>query len=1627
MLPRYQPVAWRHLIGMGCLLSSFTLGFVAAQQPPQKAAPPIQMNAGLLQLNGQIVIGPQGVDTNKETGSQKVKLPVDPRARRKVEEARRFIDTQDWQSAVKILQSLLDASEDNFLQESEGDKGRRVSVRAEANRMLGNLPPEGKRFYEQQFGSVAKLALKQARAQANPQAMAEVALKYVHTQAGAEAAAWLGAYHLDHGRYIVAALCFERLLSREQAGTELTISTIYKAAIAFERAGDVNNRERAWKMLQARLNQPNERLPVALRSWDEARLKASLSSIAQARVQDSQTDWRLFMGSADRTARSNSTSPFMEPMFPSLSLTEPGSTRNEIEQTSKKLTSWGVPIIPGSHPIIVKNHAIFRTLEGITAFNLKTGVKAWDSQSDASLAASMRGQNNVDPESINYLSYYRDTAPSIIVENTLLGTLSADNELVYAVEDLALPPYVSITGMMWRGAGANQPRNRHGDFHACNHLIAYDIEGGRAVWSIGTKLPEQPFSDMYFLGPPLPLGDKLYVLAEVQAEIKLLCLQNIKTMKPGAGQTDEFEYNVELVWLQPLGVVDRRITEEPVRRSQAAMLSYSDGILVCPTNAGAVVGVDLLTRSLVWAFNYQHETVRTDSNEADRPGGINGRIIGRLPPSTEAPTRGAQWSFAAPVVSQGKVLLAPPDGNALHAINLRDGTVAWSVNRVDTSKDALPPDYYLGGVFDQTVVLVGKQNVHALDLKTGNKLWNVNTGIPVGRGIANNDTYFLPVKSNEVVGINLKSGAITSRSKARHREQLGNLALVGEHLVSLNHLHLLVYPIEAVKERQVAERLKTNPNDAGALIDQGELHWQRGNVAVAIDHFRRALKNNPPSDLQAKGEAKLADSLLILLEKNFIEHEKDLPELERLTVASATTPEERLALEERKARYYRLVARGRESQGRVEEALASYHAFAQLDDKLIPSPDDVQVRIVPRVWALAQAQGMVKRLSPEMLTKLDAIVLKQWEQVKGGSLEAIRAFTDFYGELGTVGQKAQLQFVEMQLESKDFTSAVLRLMPLLHVSNIEIAARAHEAMARANIRLGEMENAAYYYRMLARKYPNVEVRAGKTGKQLLQELSTDKRFLPYLDERQGLSNLQNFSIDKMDYSQRQQIGYSRQSIGMFTATFSAREEVPPSLRRYSLEVNTDNNNPTLNCNYILRDLITKKDLQKPRFATAITGFYGLPQESVLPTYQMCGNVMVFAWADAVVGIDPVRKKELWAINVTGDDKQDVNQREGRILPVNEIPGRFKLQNNNNTFEILGTYGPGSSNRLLLTVRLEGLICIDPQTGDKLWTRFGINPGMEMFGDDEYAILLPPAVGRSVEDKPMAIRLLDGEMIELPNEIIEQKKSAVAVMGRKLLVQHATSATTVEWQLLDPVTRQCQWKKSLARDGTILRAALPSELIGYLDREGKAQLFNLQTGNLELETRLSQSNSGFAQAHFLLDDKECYIFCCTGLEQTREKGRFLMLTQYQWLRSVPVQGPVACVNMDNGKLLWEEQFPLQYVVVHRFRELPFLLCSAVLRKMQEGEKPLNVPNANFLRVRSEYGIQTELQCFSKLTGKAIVVQDKPEMEPFSGRVYNNVGFQELLIEHHTGRIELRSPSQSLSFVILANALAAVKNK
>src|SRR5205823_2009109 len=134
-----------------------------------------------------------------------------------------------------------------------------------------------------------------------------------------------------------------------------------------------------------------------------------------------------------------------------------------------------------------------------------------------------------------------------------------------------------------------------------SRLVAINLEAGKIDWERGD--PQHDSSELansYFLGPPLPLAGKLYVLTEKAAELRLVCLE------PGEGKP---------LWTQTLATAKDKLLVDVARRINAVHLAYSNGILVCPNNAGAVLGIDLLSRSLRCAFPYREKSKNPSQEE----------------------------------------------------------------------------------------------------------------------------------------------------------------------------------------------------------------------------------------------------------------------------------------------------------------------------------------------------------------------------------------------------------------------------------------------------------------------------------------------------------------------------------------------------------------------------------------------------------------------------------------------------------------------------------------------------------------------------------------------------------------------------------------------------------------------------------------------------------------------------------------------------------------------------------------------------------------------------------------------------------------------------------------------------
>jgi hypothetical protein len=484
---------------------------------------------------------PGAREDKKDEEAYGVRPLTDDKGTKKLAAAQDYIKEESWAKAARILQSLLDAEQDSFVQlphtaPADNQIPTWVSVKAEANRLLGTLPAKGLQEYEWLYGPVGATLLKEAREKNSDLLLAEAARRFLWTQAGGEAARLLASRHVAAGRLAAAASLFEELLRRQDQGA-WSPETLYDATRAFRRAGDKDHAEQTWRRLRDKAE--GGKLRIGDQARTVAELEAELDKAPPApRTADG---WPVYRGDAAHSGRGTGDKPFMEKRWAMPTIKEEATKNLVVEQAVKATVNRLQPVLPAFFPIAADGKLIYRSYGALVAADLKTGKVAWEGFPAGALEKLLDPRENKVQWVLQWADAYMKMAkPEMLYENSVVGTLSTDNARVYVVDDLFLPPY--SPGIPWNGPMVmpnGRPQQLFGNLSEAashNRLQAYDLHAGKLRWDISADdkpeekdgqeaKPASGFRESYFLGPPLPLDGKLCVLIQRDQELRLVCLE----------------------------------------------------------------------------------------------------------------------------------------------------------------------------------------------------------------------------------------------------------------------------------------------------------------------------------------------------------------------------------------------------------------------------------------------------------------------------------------------------------------------------------------------------------------------------------------------------------------------------------------------------------------------------------------------------------------------------------------------------------------------------------------------------------------------------------------------------------------------------------------------------------------------------------------------------------------------------------------------------------------------------------------------------------------------------------------------------------------------------------------------
>jgi len=1503
-----------------------------------------------------------------------------------------------WDVVTGTAQRLLDAKSDSFyrVKDAKGENtGAVVSVKSKVNQLLADLPKEGRQFYEQEFGPQATELLKKAVEKGYDRpTLNDLSQRLFQTKAGGQATLLLAGIDLEAGQYAEAAYGFQRLLDRPDAADLLTPRVLLKAAVAFRRSGDARQGESVAK-LWARLEKgfPREGLAVGRKNYTLDELKAELDRPADfggGRATDRFVSMRF--GNASHTGTGDGGTPFLDPLFTKpLLLRRDGASREGANWVAENLDgafkradpSKREVSLPGFFPVTTNGTIVYRGYDGVYAVASQEGLVwqgkrraagelLWIAEADGGAQSIMGADDSAVPK-----AWWRDhwavRNPGVLFENALLGSLSHDGRLAYYVDDLAVPPPPPMANPNGGGGipGQGQPQvvasgTKRGAMQNYNKLVAVSLDTGKLVWTLGgpegvplkddeeekTADTQLLTENSFFLGPPLAVNGRLYVLYERKSQVKLACLDPARVVvAPAAPGSAALNRYPELLWTQTLGDASTSLRVDTVRRVQPSYLAFADGVLVCPTNCGVVVGVDVSARRLLWARYYGKSSDPKAQPGAGGPGGMvrpnfNGGFPQPKPIATD------RWRAAAPIVAAGKVLVSAYDTDLLQCLDLRTGEELW---RTDREQD----DLYVGGVTGDRVLVVAKRSVRAYKLSGGDKgakevAWKkLGTGATCGHGVLGRDgLFYLPMIGDadkrdstepQVWAIDSADGAVKSRTAFRRkietgvdpRHVLGNLLFQDGQLFSQSAVELTSFPLIELKRREMAERLKANPNDPEGLFARGELALDGGDLRDAIASFKAAETFQPSEALRKRLRQKFYVAYTELLRNKFADGEPYLAEYAALCELplDAEDPAERQRLLDeqlrRKALYLTILGRGREGQGRLGDAFDAYRAFASLGDnkQLVAIADEPNALTRPDVWARGRIDAMTRAAKdPAARKPLDDRVAKEWAELKAANdLPRLRDFVRVFGAFTEAGSEAQLLLADRLLATNaedDQREAQSLLMQLWAAADTpSVAARAVDRLAALLRKRGMPEDAVGLAAQLGGRFADVVVRDGKTGAELYGELVTDKRALPHLDPGR---------VPPMGaYKVETAVAAARQSV----AGFSLRPtgELFPLYRRFQIGLEQGGDGAWL---VRVTDRTTGEErckfpgLNPFSMAAANTGRFDAQQPNFSNSKfaQVSGQLVLLTLGQYAYCFDLAEKRELWRHNLLG-----------KALPP-ENP-QFTVEGDG---DVVFQYSDGWQFRLarsavlqqsyVALVTRDGLKALDPATGQELWVRTNLSPKAQIFGDGRHVFVVS---GGTVK----VLRALDGTEVEGVPDFAAKvgKPGATTFLGRMVLGTEYKDSTR-SFSLYDPLSGKDVWRREFPGRPAVLRTADP-EVAGVLNATGKFEAFDVRTGKtvatgqvdpgLVVGSVTNAAGSMLATEPLLLLDADRAYLVLSRPRDANNQNRYYYGQQQALLRTLPVNGALYAFDRRTGARLWSNADAMlnQSVVLDRFEELPVLVAAA----------------------------------------------------------------------------------------------------
>lgn len=1331
-------------------------------------------------------------------------FPLAPRElRQHLSRAQTAVAEERFSDAVDEIDELLDnAGSDDYFLGTPGSTDAQLSLKSQALALLGSMPLKGRKMYELKSGQEAKQALDAALAAGDLTQLTEVARRYFHTRAGYEATLLLGRCQLDQGRPLAAALTLKRIADVPVAAAQYDPELSILLATCWVHANQPASAKETLVALKQRMPQARFRLvqgevglfnrdDTAL-SWLEGIVGGSRSAFALAA-----SEWVMYRGDEKRNAASNGGVPLLNFNWRVPTVNDPAD-ESKVTQQLRGIRDRGEPVIAALQPLVVQDYAIVRMPDNnkLVGFNLKKqGKREWVFPPGDENPALEAARKSMAANRQQTLNLREQELRQRVFEDQAFGQVSSDGRQVYVIDELgyaAAGQNALANQVFVLGGGRRVPNNGWTKPH--NLLVALDLtKQGYQNWAVGGTIGDNPaLAGAFFLGAPLPAGDQLFALAEFSSEIRLLCLD------PRTGG---------LLWKQQLAVLENLdITVDSRRRLAGASPSLAEGILVCPTSAGAAIAVDLATRTLRWGYQYGRSDITTSGSRVIR---------------TNVSNETGRWLDATATIADGCVILTPVESTQLHCLDLLTGKAKWPAQSRD---DML----YVACVHEGNIILVGQKKMKAIGLADGKSVWGpleLAGETAVGRGYYSDNHYYLPVTGQQLLKIDLNTGKIVA--KAQTEVELGNLVCYKDQLISQSAQTVASFVLHSEKlQKLLDDRLRGNPQDIDALLLQAQILLQEGKSSDSLDLLRKA-NQIAPDKVTVRGL--LAKVMLVLLRQDFAANLHLTEELDKLV----TDPAQRREV-------LRFRVQGLARTKRTWEALTVLLELADQELLGVAPPGqpgelqaiDRELSVRSDRWLQGQIQSLIRTADSETREKLSGEIKERRDRaIQSGNAGQLRAFLNLFGSIDG-SNAARLALADRLMTAEALLEAELHLGAALETADADEAGPVRAALAALYERARRPELAARLYQDLAGAFAGITCRDGLTGKQLAERAAKNAGLQAQLTHAWPLGQVEvkeadaSSNLDRLSQLQRQ----------AFPVQLVRYGGAAPRGLRATYDLN----------NYLVT---LKGDLGQTLATSTLRNADGTARRYYASQYslsgQAFGHLVAINFGAEVLVLDGLRADRggdalLW--------RQDTLEVDPSVRQATMIYTQQRTTSN----PLLGpryvSYDPtGRMNYNNGPLRAGGfifqrarqLICVDPLTGQTLWERSQIPPQAEVFGDDELIF-----VADSTGEQTLVLSAIDGTLVG--KRKIDRSDRRWLTFGRNLLT-YEQSGSTVKVRLYDAWRQpEADAPASATGTGELWSRSVPlgtraspidGESLALLEPSGQFTVVSLATGAVQFAVPL----------------------------------------------------------------------------------------------------------------------------------------------------------------------------------------------